>query len=61
MVKHFKLLDETLQNIKHGIKDKYNHIYNCDESGMALDRMTSKVFVQRKTKQEYAEAKAKIT
>jgi len=55
MAKHFKLLDETLT--KHGIKNKYNRIYNCDESGMALDRMTSKVIVQRKTKQAYAESK----
>jgi len=55
MAKNFKLLDENLT--KHEIKNKYNCIYNCDESGMVLDRMTSKVIVQRKTKQAYAESK----
>ena len=55
MNQHFDLLDKTLTKL--GIKDKPKRIYNCDESGMALDRMTAKVIVQRKTKQAYTESK----
>jgi len=55
MDQHFDLLKNTL--VELDILDKPERIYNCDESGMAMDKMTSKVIVQRKSKQAYSESK----
>jgi len=55
MDQHFDLLKKTLDELN--ILDKPERIYNCDESGMAMDKMTSKVIVQRRSKQAYSESK----
>ena len=52
---HFNLLKKTLEELD--ILDKPDRLFNCDESGMAMDKITSKVIVQRKAKQAYSESK----
>jgi len=44
MDQHFKLLKKTLEKLD--ILDQPERIYNCDESRMVMDKMTSKVIVQ---------------
>lgn len=41
MNQHFKLLKETLE--ANNILDKPDRIFNCDESGISLDKQSSKV------------------
>jgi len=55
MDQHFDLLKKTLEELD--ILDQPERIYNCDESGMAMDKMTSKVIVQRRSKQAYLKSK----
>jgi len=55
MDQHFDLLKKTLEELD--ILDQPERIYNCDESGMAMDKMMSKVIVQRRSKQAYSKSK----
>ena len=52
---HFTLLEKIINDLE--LAKKPEHIFNCDESMVAMDRCTGKVVVSRKTKQAYSESK----
>ena len=51
---HFTLLEKIINDLE--LAKKPEHIFNCDESMVAMDRHTGKVIVSRKTKQPYSES-----
>ena len=51
---HFTLLEKIINDLE--LAKKPEHIFNCDESMVAMDRRTGKVVVSRKTKQAYSES-----
>lgn len=52
MRQHFTVLEETLDRL--GIKNNPGRVYNCDESGLALDPKKEKVIVPIGTRHVYS-------